>query len=146
MENEPVFELPLVDVDGEPIELAAIVGSNRANMRFGKDSYGNLYLASKTDKKLYRLQGTPELKLQSVVSSIQVDDYFEFSLDRPPVDESIQYILEVSEDLALGFQSADSSDYEIVSVQLLENGKERVIFRYLHPIDSAIPRFFRFTW
>ena len=146
VENEPVFELPLVDVDGEPIELAAIVGSNRANMRFGKDSYGNLYLASKTDKKLYRLQGTPELKLQSVVSSIQVDDYFEFSLDRPPVDESIQYILEVSEDLALGFQSADSSDYEIVSVQLLENGKERVIFRYLHPIDSAIPRFFRFTW
>ena len=149
LENVEMNELPLIDVDGVSTTLATIVGNNRANMRFGKDSYGNLYLASKTNKKLYRLQGTPELELTSS-GAVTVTDltgqYFEFTLDRPPSDGSMTYILEVSEDLDIGFGQADPADYEIVSTQQLLNGKERVTYRYLVAIDSSVPRFFRISW
>ena len=115
-------------------------------MRFGKDSYGNLYLASKTNKKLYRLQGTPELTLQAVDSSARAGSYFEFFLERPPADESITYRLEVSDDLASGFLPAEASDCEVVSTRSLANGKERVTFRYMVPVEAGHPRFFRFSW
>lgn len=145
-QNEPILELPLVDVDGNPVELATIIGSGRANMRFGKDRYGNIYMGSKTNKKLYRFQGTPELKLEPAGASVQPGNYFEFALERPPADENTNYILEVSEDLAAGFQPAEELDQEVVSVQSMANGKERVLYRYLKPIDSGKPRFFRFNW
>ena len=145
-QNEQVLELPLVDAGGNPVELAGIVGNRRANMRFGKDSYGNLYLASKTNKKLYRLQGTPELTLQAVDSSARAGSYFEFFLERPPADESITYRLEVSDDLASGFLPAEASDCEVVSTRSLANGKERVTFRYMVPVEAGHPRFFRFSW
>lgn len=145
-QNEPIFELPLVDENGNPIDLSAIIGNNRVNMRFGKDSYGNLYMTSKTNKKLYRFQGTPELDLRTNNSMVQSGSYFEFTLERPPLDGSINYVLEVSENLSEGFQAVDGEDYEIVSTQALENGKERVTFRYLRPVDVLIPRFFRFIW
>jgi hypothetical protein len=56
------------------------------------------------------------------------------------------YIIEVSEDLDIGFGQADPADYEIVSTQQLLNGKERVTYRYLVAIDSSVPRFFRISW
>ena len=149
LENVEMNELPLIDVDGVSTTLATIVGDNRTNMRFGKDSYGNLYLASKTNKKLYRLQGTPELELTSsgaVTVTNLIGQYFEFTLDRPPSDGSITYNIEVSEDLDVGFGQADSADYEVVSVEQLLNGKERVTYRYLVTIDSSVPRFFRISW
>ena len=149
VENAEVKELSLVDANGSPVTLASIVGSNRANLRFGKDIYGNLYVASKTNKKLYRLQGTPELRLEPAIEPIVDDDgdaYFEFTLDRPPNDGSVDYTLMVSTDLSTGFIAADLSDYEIVETFSLANGKERVRYRYLTPVVAGTPRFFQFAW
>ena len=143
VENAEVNELSLVDTNGDPTNLATIVGNSRANMRFGKDRYGNLYLASKTNGKLYRFQGTPEL---SISAETVTDGLFEFTLERPPADESITYIPEVSEDLAAGFVAMESEDYEIVSVEPLATGMERVTFRCLLPVDPTAPRFFRINW
>lgn len=143
VENAEVNELSLVDTHGDSIDLATIVGNSRANMRFGKDRYGNLYLASKTNGKLYRFQGTPELSLSAETVT---DGLFEFTLERPPADESITYIPEVSEDLAAGFLAMESEDYEIVSVEPLAAGMERVTFRCLLPVDPTAPRFFRINW
>lgn len=148
VENAEVLELPLVDASGLTTSLAAIVGNNRANMRFGKDSYGNLYLASKTNKKLYRFQGTPELTLAGVGTmtlSGESGEYFEFTLDRPPSDGTISYALEVSDNLSAGFVVADPEDYEITATEALVDGRERVSFRYLVPVDPDLPRFFRFS-
>ena len=150
IENAEVKELPLVDLNGDPIALSSIIGSSRANLRFGKDCYGNLYIASKTNKKLYRLQGTPELSLVAVGAVLAPEvggaEYFEFSLERPPADGSFTYVLEVSGDLSLGFSSADAEDYQIVLTEPLSSGKERVTYRYLLPSDPRAPRFFRFSW
>ncbi|MFT5622126.1 MAG: hypothetical protein ACI9FZ_000045 [Bacteroidia bacterium] len=149
LENVAMNELPLIDAAGVSTTLAIIVGNNRANMRFGKDSYGNLYLASKTNKKLYRLQGTPELKLTAsgaVTVAELTGQYFEFTLERPPSDSSITYTLEISEDLNVGFVQANQSNYEVVSIQPLLNGKERVRYRYLVAMDNSVPRFFRINW
>jgi hypothetical protein len=145
-ENAEIFELPLIDSNGDPIALAAIVGNIRANMRFGKDIYGNMYLASKTNGKLYRLQGRPKLTLASepseVVSEAE-DSFFEFSFDRPPLDASASYTLEVSHNLTLGFTPAEPNDYSIVSTEPLADGRERIRLRYLDPVDPQQPRFFR---
>ena len=150
VENAEVQELPLIDVNGDPVALSTIIGSNRANLRFGKDSYGNLYFASKTNNTLYRLQGTPELDLTvlGVVAVAELGDgqYFELGLERPPADDSLTYVLEVSEDPVAGFSPAKEEDYKIVSTVRLSNGKELVTYRYLEPVDAGAPRFFRFSW
>ena len=150
VENAEVQELPLIDVNGDPVALSTIIGSNRANLRFGKDSYGNLYFASKTNNTLYRLQGTPELDLTvlGVVAVAELGDgqYFELGLERPPADGSLTYVLEVSEDPVAGFSPAKEEDYKIVSTVRLSNGKELVTYRYLEPVDAGAPRFFRFSW
>ncbi|MGJ8648942.1 MAG: PQQ-dependent sugar dehydrogenase [Opitutaceae bacterium] len=148
-ENAEMLELPLVDASGVPTDLAIIVGNSRANMRFGKDSYGNLYLASKTNWKLYRFQGTPKLILKSAPSAIveeASESYFEFCLERPPADGTLTYTLEVSEDLAVGFTLALSENFEVRATTALANGMERVTYRYLVPVDPEQSRFFRFDW
>ena len=97
VENAEVLELPLVNDSGLTTRLATLVGDDRANMRFGKDIYGNLYLASKTNGKLYRFQGTPELTLAGAGAATipeLVGEYFEFTLDRPPSDGSISFSLQ----------------------------------------------------
>lgn len=149
VDNVGVFELPLVDASGAATDLATIVGNSRANMRFGKDSYGNLYLASKTNQKLYRFQGTPRLSLAPAATAIienEAESYFEFTLERPPSDGTITYSLEVTEDLAVDFAPTAPENYEVVATESLANGLERVTYRYLVPVDSVAPRFFRFDW
>lgn len=149
VENAEVKELPLVDVNGDLVQLATIIGNSRSNLRFGKDQYGNLYVASKTNQKLYRLQGTPELDLEPASAAIVEDggsDYFEFFLERPPSDGSIGYQLMVSTDLSVGFVAADEVDYQVMETETLANGKERVRYRYLTPVIPGTPRFFQFEW
>ena len=148
VENAEVLELPLVNDSGLTTRLATLVGDDRANMRFGKDIYGNLYLASKTNGKLYRFQGTPELTLAGAGAATipeLVGEYFEFTLDRPPSDGSIMYALEVADNLSAGFVAVGLEDYEITTTEALRDGRERVTFRYLVPIDPNLPRFFRFS-
>jgi len=146
VENAEVLELPLVDVNGDSIELSTIIGNSRANLRFGKDQYGNLYIASKTNHKLYRLQGTPELDLEPAIVRDAGGDYFEFFLERPPNDESIGYQLMVSTNLSAGFVAADEESYQVMETEILANGKERVRYRFLKPVVLGTPRFFRFDW
>lgn len=148
-ENAEVKRMPLVDSTGSPIELATVVGNTRANMRFGRDTFGNLYLASKANGKVYRLQGTPDLRV-SVAGIVrgQANDerYAEIALIRPPLDDSISYELQVSNDLREGFTAVPADDFEIVSTSLLDNGMEKIVFRYRKPIDADVARFFRFSW
>ncbi|MGB6219953.1 PQQ-dependent sugar dehydrogenase [Haloferula sp.] len=59
-DNRPaeVFRLPLVDGAGNSTTLASVLGNSRADMRFGRDRNGDVYLVSKTSFKFYRFQGT----------------------------------------------------------------------------------------
>lgn len=148
-ENAEVKRLPLVDKAGEPVTLASIVGSARANMRFGRDTYGDLYLASKANGKVYRFQGTPDLRLSVAGFASEGPGearYIEIALVRPPADASIAYELQVAENLAGGFSPVPEVDYQASSPVPLDNGMEKVVFRYLKPVDSESARFFRFAW
>lgn len=147
--NAAVVQLPLVDANGESIALRDLVGSNRANPRFGKDRYGNLYLASKANRKLYRVQGTPRVKLTAAVHIAEGSakaEYFELMFERPPEDDSIHFTLEVSADLQSGFAPANAEHFEVLSVAPTPRGTETVHIRYSLPIGSEQSRFFRFSW
>ena len=56
-----MFQLPLLDESGTPTSLAQVVGlspGGRVNMRFGQDQDGEIYVISKHDDTIYRLEGT----------------------------------------------------------------------------------------
>ena len=148
-DNSEVRELSLVDDVGDSTTLAAVVGSSRVNMRFGKDSYGNLYLASKTNRKLYRFQGVPDLDLAASADGLiedNGDDYFEFTLDRPPSDGTLTYTILVAEDLSVGFSPIDDELVDLRHTTILADGRERATFRYLMPVEPEEPRFFKVVW
>ncbi|MCA9235250.1 MAG: PQQ-dependent sugar dehydrogenase [Planctomycetales bacterium] len=73
-----MFELRLLDAGGNLVSLEDIVGANRANVRFGQDAAGELYLISKYNDTIYRFEGisTPgingDINLDSVVDLLDV--------------------------------------------------------------------------
>ncbi|CAK9037553.1 Alpha-L-fucosidase (Alpha-L-fucoside fucohydrolase) [Durusdinium trenchii] len=56
-----IFQLPLVDELGGSTSLGEIVGSGRANVRFGQDEDGEIYVISKANGGIYRFQSLPLL-------------------------------------------------------------------------------------
>ena len=52
-----IFQLPLIDDMGLPTTLGAIVGNTRANVRFGQDADGEVYVISKANGGIYRFVG-----------------------------------------------------------------------------------------
>ncbi|WP_197527028.1 PQQ-dependent sugar dehydrogenase [Pirellulimonas nuda] len=57
-----VFRLPLENAAGQPRTLGQIVGvgaGGRANFRFGQDAHGDVFVISKANDTIYRLEGTP---------------------------------------------------------------------------------------
>jgi len=57
----PMFKLPLLDEAGSATSLGQIVGlrsGGRVNMRFGQDQDGEIYVISKHNDTIYRLEGT----------------------------------------------------------------------------------------
>lgn len=142
--NAEVKQLPLVDMEGNPTSFASIVGNIRGNPRFGRDRHGNLYIGSKTNRKLYRLQGTPRMEFATTTSVADgPDNYFEFTVKQPPEDDTIQYQLLATTDLLAGFQSLDSSEYTIINSQTTDDGRQKLRIRLSQPIDPTQPRFFK---
>jgi len=145
-DNRPaeVFRLPLVDAAGDSISLETIIGSQRSNMRFGRDSYGNVYLVSKTNFKIYRFQGTPEVKLSITSMTLPEDgkDYPMIRMTHPGPDSTLTYSMESSGDL--GFSDPDAGFLETHSVTNADGTIDRT-YRYLAPIESSSQRFFRGT-
>lgn len=142
-DNQPaeIFRLPLIDSAGDSITLASLIGEQRANMRFGRDSYGNVYLVSKTNFKIYRFQGSPEIDLS--ISSVELPadgkDYPLLKLTHPGPDSTLTYELESSSDLSF----TDASAGFVESTTTNTNGTVDRSYRYLTPIESEQKRFFR---
>ena len=138
-----VSRLPLIDQDGNPTTLEAIIGAERSNMRFGKDSYGNLYLVSKTNFKVYRFQGTPEVNL--ALSSVELPDGKEYPVIRmthPGPDSTRSYGTESADDLS--FTNASSAFVETGAVTNANSTVDRS-FRHTVPFESADQQFYRST-
>ncbi len=137
-----VYRLPLIDSTGTQITLESLIGQQRADMRFGRDSYGNVYLVSKTNFKIYRFQGTPEVDLSIASMELPEDGkvYPLLSLTHPGPDCTLTYGLESSIDLS--FTDAGAGFVETGSVTNV-NGTVEEVFRYLTPIEVDRTRFFR---
>jgi hypothetical protein len=67
-----VFELQLQDANGNPTSLASIVGSNRTNIRFGQDDLGEIYLISKHNNVIYRLE-QGRFSTPSIIGDLDLD-------------------------------------------------------------------------
>jgi hypothetical protein len=143
-DNRPatVFRLPLIDGAGNPITLESLIGQQRANMRFGRDSYGNVYLVSKTNFKIYRFQGTPEVELS--ISSIELPadgkEYPLLSLIHPGPDTTLTYSVE-----SAGSLSFTNIGMGFVETAAVTNANATIedVYRYLNPFESEDQRFFR---
>ncbi|MCA9186508.1 MAG: PQQ-dependent sugar dehydrogenase [Pirellulaceae bacterium] len=71
-----VMQLRLLDDDGLPTSLGEIVGvgtNGRANIRFGQDQSGEIYVMSKANDTIYRLQGTFAGGPYSVLGDVNID-------------------------------------------------------------------------
>ncbi len=143
--QQPVetFLLPFIDHEGESLDFSDIVGGERTNFRFAKDSFGNVYLASKTNDTIYRLQGTPLLGVSILPDTILGARYPVISLTRPGPDSSLEYELEISNNL-LSYELVPLADYEVLSLVNLDNGTETITFRYNQPIANGASAYFRF--
>jgi hypothetical protein len=148
-ENAPVYELPFIDDSGDDVTLSSIIGSSRSNVRFGKDTFGNLYLASKTNKKLYRFQGTPKVSIKQSANlhkDAEKNTYFQFVVQRPPSDTSWSFALEITNDLDMPFVSMLSSQYQIIATNILERGLVEETYRISTPVDPESPTFYRVSF
>jgi hypothetical protein len=141
-DNQPaeVFRLPLIDQHGNPTTLAAITGVNRVNMRFGRDAWGNVYLVSKTNKKIYRFQGTPEMKVEVGMSSFAATASALVSLTRPGPDPTMAYTLKGSPDPG-NLAPLSGSDFTPLPTISHPDGTETARFQFL-PTRATIPRYF----
>lgn len=139
-----VMRLPLIDENGDSISLQTIIGAERSNMRFGRDRYGNLYLVSKTNYKVYRFQGTPEIALSISSMELPADgkDYPLLSMTHPGPDSTLVYGLESSSDLS--FTNVGTGFLEINAVINADATVERS-YRYLTPFEDEAQQFFRPT-
>jgi len=54
--QSPIYEWT-VEYEGVSIPLAKLAGSNRVDLRFGKDASGEMYLFTKADGKVYKMAG-----------------------------------------------------------------------------------------
>ncbi len=54
--KDPIYEWQ-ISLNGTPTNLREVSGSNRVDLRFGQDCEGDLYIMTKSDGKIYRLQG-----------------------------------------------------------------------------------------
>lgn len=138
-----VFRLPLVDAAGTPVTLASIIGQQRADMRFGRDAYGNLYMSSKTSFKIYRFQGTPEAvaSLSSMELLADGKEYPVVGLVRPGPDPSMTYTPQSAPDLGTAFANGG---FVALSSVTNANGTMTEEYRYTTPFAVEGTRFFRF--
>ena len=145
-DNRPaeVFQLPLVDATGASITLESIIGEQRSNMRFGRDSYGNVYLVSKTNFKIYRFQGTPEVQLSISSITLPADGkaYPQLNMTRPGPDPTLSYRMESTGDL--NFTNTEGDFEEINTVTNADSTVDQS-YRYSIPFESENQRFFRAT-
>lgn len=141
-DNQPaeVLRLPLVDASGNAVTLASIIGNERANMRFGADSRGNVYLASKTNGKIYRFQGTPEMKVDIEIADFAGQDAARISLTRPGPDPTLTYTLQGSLDLG-PFTPLAGTEFEVLPTVPHPDGTETARFRFL-PSLQVEPKFY----
>ena len=71
-----ILRLPLIDAVGDPITLGEIVGvgsGGRANIRFGQDQSGEIYVISKTNDTIYRFEGTEVPPIPSILGDLDLD-------------------------------------------------------------------------
>ena len=57
-ERAPTHELKIVDSTGKIVTMADLTGSQRIDLRFGRDGKGELYLLSKANGKIWKITGT----------------------------------------------------------------------------------------
>ena len=142
------YQLPLVTSDGTPTNLIEIIGSERSDIRFAKDSAGNLYVASKTNKMIYRFQGTPRME-----TSIDWSDPGAgagagssrapvITLTCPGPDPSYNYAPEISYDLD-PFTPVPEIDYEILSTEANPDATQTIRFKILSDLSGRDRAFFR---
>ncbi|MGF1484349.1 MAG: PQQ-dependent sugar dehydrogenase [Opitutales bacterium] len=136
-------ELPIIDDAGELTTFTDVVGDARANMRFGRDRFGNIYVSSKADQKVYRLQGTPEMDARMTLQT-EPQPAVELELVRPPDDPHTHYLLTYSLDPADGFEAVPAEDVEIAEAIPLENGRVQQVFIYTGPGLNEPHLFFQF--
>jgi hypothetical protein len=53
-----IYELALFTDKGQSVTMQQLVGSPRADLRFGADSHGELYILSKANGKIWKIIGT----------------------------------------------------------------------------------------
>ncbi|MGI9242178.1 MAG: PQQ-dependent sugar dehydrogenase [Verrucomicrobiales bacterium] len=137
------FQLPLVDSDGMPTSLIEILGSERSDIRFGKDTAGNLYVASKTNKMIYRFEGTPKMLTSITWSDSPGDPDPVLSLTRPGPGSSYQYVPEIgfSPD---AFSPLPEEEYTILSTEANGNATETLRYQILTDLTGHPRVFFRF--
>lgn len=137
------YQLPLIASDGSPTNLIEIIGSERSDIRFAKDSLGNLYIASKTNKMIYRFQGTPKMATSIAWSDPEIGVAPILSLTRPGPDPSMQYVPEIafSPD---AFSPMQEDDYTIISTETHGNATETLRYRIDADLSGQARAFFRF--
>lgn len=124
-----VYQVPIFDALGGETSLSAIVGDARVNMRFGKDSKGNLYLASKTNRKVYRFFGQPDAEVADFQVNHQPDGgaihQLEFSVVRPPEDFDLEGRIVWAASLDEPFSAIPGDELSLLSSEVLANGLVR---------------------
>ena len=138
------FRLPLVTAEGIPTSLIEIIGSERSDIRFAKDSAGNVYVASKTNKMIYRFQGTPrmEASISWSVPAAGADSDPVITLTCPGPDPSYVYTPEISYGLG-GFAAVPEAEYEILSTDSNPDATQTIRYRILTDLSGRDRAFFR---
>ncbi len=64
----PLHQLQVVDNTGKVVTMAELAGSQRVDLRFGRDAQGELYLLSKANGKIWKITGTRCVNSQGAAS------------------------------------------------------------------------------